>query len=88
MTPAERGAYIDLLAHQWGDSTCSLPDDDVVLAALSGLGEGWLPDGSQMLRRCFPPHPTLEGRVASPRLLELRAEREAWIEKSRAGGRR
>ncbi len=86
MTPAQRGAYIDLLAHQWGDKTCSLEDDDEVLAVLSGLNEGWLKGGSVLLRRCFPAHPTLSGRIANPRLLELRFERDEWREKSRQGG--
>ncbi len=88
MTPAQRGAYIDLLAHQWGDETCSLEDDDMVLAALSDLNEGWLQGGSQLLRRCFPAHPTLEGRIANPRMLEIRAERDEWRAKSAAGGRK
>ena len=86
MTPAQRGAYIDLLCHQWGDETCSLPDDDELLAGLSGLGEAWGKGGYKMVRPCFPPHPTLEGRIANPRLLEIRAEREEWVEKSRLGG--
>jgi len=88
LTPAQRGAYIDLLCHQWGDKTCSLEDDDQLLAALSGLNEGWFNGGSAMLRKCFPPHPDLVGRIANPRLLELRAERDRWVEKSREGGRK
>lgn len=88
MTPALRGAYIDLLAHQWNDESCSLPDDDNLLAALSGLGEGWLKVGSTALRKCFPPHPTLEGRLANPRLLEIRFERDKFIAKSAAAGRK
>jgi uncharacterized protein YdaU (DUF1376 family) len=88
MTKEQRAAYIDLLSHQWGDETCSLPDDDEVLAALSGLGEGWCKGGSEMLRRCFPKHPTLEGRIANPKLLEIRADAVAWSEKSAEGGRK
>ncbi len=86
MTPAQRGGYIDLLCHQWADPTCSLPDDRETLGALSGLGEGWLANGSQVLRDCFPPHPSLSGRVANPRLLSIKADREEWVEKSRLGG--
>lgn len=88
MTPGQRGAYIDLLCHQWGDATCSLEDDDQLLAALSGLNEGWFNGASVVLRKCFPSHPTLVGRIANPRLLELRAERDAWVAKSREGGRK
>ena len=88
MTQEQRAAYIDLLSHQWGDETCSLPDDDEVLAALSGLGQGWFKGGSEMLRRCFPKHPTLEGRIANPKLLDIRADAVAWSEKSAEGGRK
>ena len=86
MTPAQRGAYIDLLCYQWGDETCSLPDDDKILATLSGLGEGWLKGGSSALQPCFPKHPTIPGRVANPRLLEVKKARDEWVERSRQGG--
>lgn len=86
MSPAQRGAYVDLLSHQWADPTCSLPDDDDALSALSGLGEGWFKGASPLLRRCFPAHPTLKGRVANPRLLEVRAERDEFLAKSSQGG--
>jgi uncharacterized protein YdaU (DUF1376 family) len=88
LSPAQRGAYIDLLSHQWGDATCSLPDDDEALEALSGMGEGWLKGASICLRQCFPKHPTLQGRIANPRLLEIRAERDEWLAKSAKGGRK
>lgn len=86
MSPAQRGAYIDLLCHQWNDETCSLPDDDEVLAVLSGLGEGWLNGSCDLLRRCFPKSDTLVGRIANKKLLELKDERDAWKEKCRKGG--
>ena len=86
MTPAQRGGYIDLLCYQWGDTTCSLPDDDEVLATLSGLGSEWLKGGSSALRPCFPMHPSLKGRLANPRLLEIRQKYDLWIERSRQGG--
>lgn len=43
MTPAQRGAYIDLLAVAWGngDVEPSLPTDEALLAGLSGLGRDW-----------------------------------------------
>ncbi len=86
MTPAQRGAYIDLLCYQWGDATCSLPDDDETLATLSGLGDEWVNGSSSTLRPCFPKHPTLPGRIANPRLLEVKAARDEWVERSRQGG--
>lgn len=88
MSLEQQGAYINLLARQWADPTCSLPDDDVVLARLSELGQGWLDNGCLLVRECFPKHPTLEGRIANARLLKLRAEYDAWVEKSRRGGRK
>jgi len=86
MTLEQQGAYVNLLARQWSEATCSLPDDDKVLAKLSEMGEGWFNGGCQLVRDCFPPHPNQTGRIANPRLLELRAERDKWIEKSRLGG--
>lgn len=76
MTPEERGGYIHLLAHQWGDKTCSLPDDEKVLSVLSGLNERWFDGCSAAVKRCFPKHPTLPNRVANQRLTDLKLERE------------
>lgn len=88
MTLAQQGAYINLLARQWSDKTCSLPDDDEVLAGLSEMGQGWFNGGSHLVRVCFPPHPDLEGRIANPKLLKLRVERDEFIAKSSLGGRK
>jgi len=88
MTPAQRGAYVDLLCHQWNDPDCSLPDDDESLAVLSGLLGDWLPNGCRLVGDCFPPHPIFAGRIANTRLLEIKAEREEWREKSREGGKK
>jgi hypothetical protein len=43
MTPAQRGAYIDLLAFAWGngDSEPHLDPNPAILAGLSGLGKQW-----------------------------------------------
>jgi uncharacterized protein YdaU (DUF1376 family) len=42
MTPEQKGAFIDLLAHAWvAKPPCTLPDDDAVLAKLSSLGARW-----------------------------------------------
>ena len=87
MTPEQRASYIDLLCYQWNDDDCSLPDDDEALSMLSGMGERWLNGGCRLLRECFPPHPTQAGRVANPRLLEIRRERDEWSHKSSKGGK-
>lgn len=42
MTPEELGGYVPLLCHAWlSDKPGILPDDDALLARLSGLGERW-----------------------------------------------
>lgn len=42
MHPTARGGYVHLLCHAWlGDRPGWLPDDDALLAALSGLHERW-----------------------------------------------
>ncbi len=81
MTPAERGAYVHLLAHQWIDEDCSLPDDDRVLAVLSGMGEQWLNGCSTTVRTKFKRCSSDPPRIANPR---LRREREKQLERREA----
>jgi len=88
LTLEQQGAYINLLCRQWTDPTCSLPDDDEALACLSELGLGWLKGACHLLRKGFPKHPELEGRIANPRLLEVRVERDDFLAKSSKGGKK
>jgi uncharacterized protein YdaU (DUF1376 family) len=88
MTPAQEGAYWRLLAYCWLDPDCSIPDDDRVLAHLSRLGEGWLNGGSTLVRECFTPHPTIQGRLVNLRLLAEREKQAEWRAKSSNGGRK
>lgn len=88
MTLEEQGAYMNLLAHQWGDDQCCLPDDDDVLAALSELRDRWVKGTCNPLRRCFPPHPTREGFVANPKLLKVWANKEEQRRRSSEGGKK
>ena len=88
MTLAQQGAYVNLLCHQWASEDGALPDDDDLLANLSGLGSAWNNGGGVVLRKCFPPHPTIKDHVANPRGLELRGERDAYTEQCRAAGRK
>ena len=86
MTPEQEGAYIRLLAYDWsGDG---VPDNDHVLAALSRLGEGWLNGGSEIVRKCFIPHPEKPGFITNQRLQQEREKQKEWKEKSREGGLR
>jgi len=82
MTPEERGGYVDLLCHAWLDDKCSLPDDDTVLATLSGLGERWF-DVKDKIRPCFRKRGK---RLISTRLKQERKKQKEWHEKSRLGG--
>jgi uncharacterized protein YdaU (DUF1376 family) len=87
MPPEYEGAYIRLLAYCWDSGDCSLPDEDRQLAMLSRLGEGWFKGGSEVLRKCFMPHPRKAGYLTNKRLLEEAQKQEKWREKSAAGGR-
>ena len=88
MTLEEQGAYLRLLCYCWASQEASLPDDDQQLAALSGMGEGWLKGGCHLVRDCFQPHPHQTGKLTNSRLLELWQERQEWREKSRLGGKK
>lgn len=84
MTPEQEGGYIRLLCYDWsGDG---IVDNDAALAALSRLGEGWLNGGSEIIRKCFIPHPTKTGFLTNPRLQKEREKQQEWKEKSREGG--
>ena len=88
MSLDQQGGYMNLLCRQWSDPTCSLPDDDDALAKLSEMGEAWMKGSSYLVRACFPKHPELEGRIAHPKLLKIKAEREVWKAKCRRGGKK
>jgi uncharacterized protein YdaU (DUF1376 family) len=88
MSPEERGAYMDLLCHQWGDDNCCLPDDDGILEALGGLPKGHFKGTSRVLRDCFPNHPIIGGCVANRKLLALWEGREEQRRKSSEGGKK
>lgn len=85
MTPAEKGGYINLLAHAWLEDDCSLPDDDNSLALLSGLGEQWFNGSSIKVRDCFKK----EGKkLFNKRLLKERGKQEEWRKKCSDAGRK
>ena len=85
MTPAEEGAYIRLLAIEWLEPDCGLPNDDKLLAKLSRLGRRWHRVSGKKLRQKF----RAEGdRLYNDRLLEERRKQLEWREKSSRGGKR
>lgn len=66
MAPAQRGAFIQLLALAWGegDADPSLPADDATLSVLSGLASDSLP----LVRSQFTER---NGRLYNPKLSEV-----------------
>jgi hypothetical protein len=52
------------------------------------MAEGWLQNGSRLVRDCFVPHPAKPGFLTNKRLLELWSERVEWREKSASAGRK
>lgn len=88
MTAEQERGYLRLLCHIWNSPDCALPDDDSVLARLSLMGEGWLNGGCHLVRQCLIEHPEKQGAITNEKLLLLRRERDAWRQKSAAGGRK
>lgn len=86
MSLAEQGAYLRLLCYDWMKD--GIPDDDIKLARLSQLNEGWLNGGSDLLRPCFVVHPEKIGFLTNPRLLVEREKQKIWREKSIRGGKK
>jgi uncharacterized protein YdaU (DUF1376 family) len=83
MTLEQQGAYRNLLDHAWiQDPPCTLPDDDAVLAGLSGAGAKW-EEMASVVRRWFT---AKRGRLVNEKQLttyrEMESRREA---KSTAG---
>ncbi len=88
MTPEQRGGFIDLLCHAWNAKPpCTLPDDESVLAKLSGLGHRWRKVGG-LIRAQFVP--AGEGLLMNPKQMTVFQEvcsfRENRVESGRLGG--
>jgi hypothetical protein len=66
MTLAQRGAYIQLLAHDWSND--GLPDDPARLAILSGGLDEWHKGTYDPVKACFLPYPGRTGFLTNPRL--------------------
>ncbi len=67
MTPAQRGAYIHLLAIEGNSKDCTLPNDEAMLAAMSGLGSDWSTLGT-LVRAQFSVHPKDSTRLINKKL--------------------
>lgn len=86
MSLEQQGAFLRLLCHCWASQDASLPDDDDQLAALSGMGQGWLQGGCTLVRKCLVPHPDKPGHLTNERTRQLWIERQEWRQKSSEGG--
>ncbi len=85
MTPAEEGGYIRLLAIEWLEPDCVLPDNDEELAVLSRLGKDWDGRSREKIRAKFRAE---GGRLYNDRLLEERRKQAEWSRKSSTGGKK
>ena len=81
MHPTARGGYVHLLCHAWlGDRPGWLPDDEGMLAALSGLGERWA-DHRDSIARAWV---IRKGWWVQPRMVsERRAQKRRFSQASR-----
>lgn len=81
------GAYLLLLANAWISPDRGLPNDDAVLANLSGLGKKWEGQNGELIRSCFFEK---EGRLYNRVLLEkwdiANAGKGSKVEGGRKGG--
>jgi len=85
MTPEQRGGYVHLLCHAWlATEPGVLPDDDRILAALSGLGDRW-PDARDAVLAAFTRR---GGRLIQKRMVEERAVQALRFSAASEGGRR
>lgn len=76
-TLEQEGAYDRLLMWEWKDPTCTLPNDETVLAQYSRLGSRWRRLGRPIVKACFVEE---GGRLVNLKLRELW---RAAMEKSR-----
>jgi uncharacterized protein YdaU (DUF1376 family) len=73
MSLSERGAYMNLLCHEWLEG--GLPDDDDILSILSGLGKEWFGKSGEKIRKCFT--------IKSEKFINPRLEKERKNQKER-----
>lgn len=87
MTLEQQGAFMRLLCHAWLSGSCSLPDNDTTLAALSTLGEKWAGENAKVIRDCFKKKRLgNETRIVNDRQYKEWQSRRKHSEKSREGG--
>jgi uncharacterized protein YdaU (DUF1376 family) len=88
LSPAQRGAYIDLLCHAWeARPPGTLPDDDAELAILSRLNRQWKRLGGPV-RSMFETSPEYPGRLVHPDLVTMYSRMAEEHERRSEIGRR
>ena len=83
MSLPERGAYINLLCHEWLEG--GLPNDDDILSILSGLGEEWFGKSGEKIKKCFT---IKSGNFINPRLEKERKNQKNRRKKRSDAGRK
>ncbi|MCK5607572.1 DUF1376 domain-containing protein [Candidatus Pacearchaeota archaeon] len=73
MTLEERGAYLQLMCHEWEEK--GLPTDDDDLSILSGLGDKWFEKSGDKIKKCFT--------IKKDKLIHPRLEKERKKQKTR-----
>lgn len=69
LTPALRGAFIDLLAFCYSGPQASISSNNDELKGMSGLSdEQWQNGGKQMVAKFFVEHPEIKGSLTNPKL--------------------
>ncbi len=85
LTVEQRGAFWDLLFHEWLEPDCMLPSDEKVLAAYSGLGERWPAVGRTVVELAFHEK---RGRLFNARLMKERKKAEGRSRQASQAGKK
>jgi hypothetical protein len=90
MSPAQRGAYIDLLAFAWGngDAEPCLDPDPLILAGLSGLGRDWKRLSPLILAQFKERDGLLYNAKLSSVWRDQQAKHHTAVERGRTGGQK
>lgn len=78
------GAYVRLLCHDWMEN--GLPNDDAILAALSGTRERW-PEVREQVLKCFNKTGGKKSKLVNPHLQSQRKQHRELRAKRRQSGK-
>ena len=83
MALEERGAYLQLMCHEWEENGLPIDDDD--LSILSGLGKKWFGKSGDKIKKCFT---IKKDKLIHPRLEKERKHQKAWRKKCSDAGKK